>query len=218
LTEDTLLENLVFTPWSEVGMGLYGNTSSPQESNTDLFSEQSEGGISNEEAAAGGISVEEGPRDELPDHIEEILAPAAKHYGLDLEETHRALCYAAASKKLTQRTLTATPEEATRLKGMKRLASLALDLWQRREVFKGVPGRLTDEREYDLASQLASTSQHLRKLEKTLFDKVLTPIDDQVTKAETRRSAYRIANPITSDTPTPSRPAAAGKGHPYLAA
>ena len=126
-----------------------------------------------------------------------ISAETAAYYGLDQDEAHLALLYAAASKEATQNTLTATPEEAARLKCMKRLASLALDLCQRLKVAALLPKVLVDERQADLAGQLSGTSQELCKLEKTLFGELRTPKDDLVTNAEAGRRAYRRANPVS---------------------
>lgn len=67
MAEDTLKDR-VYTRWSKVrtGTGLYANTSPPQESNNNVFSEQYEGAISNDVgAAAGCIGAEKVNRDEL---------------------------------------------------------------------------------------------------------------------------------------------------------
>jgi hypothetical protein len=127
--------------------------------------------------------------------LAQALALVAERFGLDPEEADLALRYAAAAKEAAQRALTATPEEATRLKGMKRLASLTLDLYQRLKVAVLLPRVLTDERQADLASQLSGTSYELRKLEKNLFGKSRTPQDNLITKATARRMAWLSPRP-----------------------
>src|SRR5271165_3567705 len=130
---------------------------------------------------------------------DEILVAVAKIYGIDPKEADLGLRYAAASRELAQRTLTATPDEAKRLKGMKRLASLTLDLYQRLKVAVLLPSRLTDERQADIGGQLEGTSQELRRLEKTLFGASRTPHDNLVSKANVRRkvwAAEKRANPV----------------------
>jgi hypothetical protein len=210
-----------YTERSKVGTGVFANASTPDESKSPGFAQLQEVYISNgEQVVADYIIARKGSSDEVLNHNSvskikrKISAETAEDYGLDQDEAHLALLYAAASRELAQRTLTATPDEATRLKGMKRLASLTLDLYQRLQAARQLPPRLTDERQADLAGQLAGTSQHLRKLEKTLFGKARTPIDDLVTKAETRRSAYRRDNPE----PEPETPRRIDRDHPHLAA
>lgn len=171
--------------------------------------------ISDEKVTAEYTSVEEGLCDESsyrPNIKGKISTETAEYYDLDQEEAHLALLYAKASKELARRTLTATPEEATRLKGMKRLASLTLDLCQRLKVAALLPSRLTDERQSDLAGQLSGTFQHLRKLEKTLFGETRTPQNDLVTKAEAQKKAYGRATLEASATPRRV------DGDPHLAA
>ena len=139
---------------------------------------------------------------------DKILASVAEDFGLDPEEARIALLYAAASKEATQRALTATPAEATRLKGMKRLSSLTLDLYQRLKVAATLPRFLVDERQADLASQLSGTSREVRKLEETLFGEPRTLKDPLVTKAEAQRKTYgrhKLMPETMPETPTPPR-------------
>jgi hypothetical protein len=132
-----------------------------------------------------------------------ILDEIAKRYGLEHEEAHLALCYAAASRDATLRNLTASPDEAKRLKGMKRLRSLTLDLYQRLRVAASLPRVFVDERQYNHAVQLGGTSQELRRLEETLFGEPRTPKDELVIQADRSRLAYRRTHPTQPKTPTP---------------
>ena len=142
-----------------------------------------------------------------------ISAATAEDYGLDREEAHFALLYAAASKEATQRALTATPDETARLKGMKRLASLTLDLYQRLKAAVLLPRILVDQRQADLAGQLSGTFKELSKLEETLFGEPRTRKDDLVAKAGGQATAWRRTSPTTS------RPDTTGGGNPtHLAA
>jgi hypothetical protein len=120
-----------------------------------------------------------------PPTLEEVAAAAATlaaHYSLDSAETHLALRYAAASKEATERALTATPEQAERLSAIKRLRSLALDLYQRLKVVLLLPSVLADERQYLAAGQLNGTFYNIQKLEKQL-DEPRTPKDPLIAEA-----------------------------------
>jgi hypothetical protein len=150
---------------------------------------------------------------------QKISAETADDYGLDQEEAHLALLYAAAAKEAAQRALTATPEEATRLKGMRRLASLTLDLYQRLKLAVLLPPRLTDERQSDLAGQLVGTHQQLRKLETTLFGDPRTPQNDLVTMANRSSVSYRSRTKQEPEkTEVPTTPRLFGREVPHLAA
>lgn len=137
---------------------------------------------------------------------DEILASTADRYGLDPQEADLALRYAAASKEATQRDLTATPEEAARLKGMRRLASLKLDLYQRLQVAARLPRILVNERQYNCVNRLRATFNDLHELEKALFGEPRTERDDLVKKAGGQTTAWRRTHqePETAATPRPN--------------
>jgi hypothetical protein len=137
------------------------------------------------------------------EEVAAATATLAAHYRLDPEETRLGLLYVAASKKATERALNATPEEADQLKGMKRLRSLALDLYQRRSVAELLPRALKNQQQCDFASQLAGTSRELRKLEDQLRVEPRTPKDGLVTKADARRKAFQRQNSLKKPTYDP---------------
>jgi hypothetical protein len=137
---------------------------------------------------------------------ERIVMPAANHFGLDPQEAILALRYAAASKDATRRAVTATPEQIERLKGMKRLRSLALDHYQRLKAIVLLPSVLEDERQCHMADQLIGTCLEMRKLEIQL-GVPLTPKNPLFSYANRRRTAFRRADPTLKRTPTRPLPA-----------
>ena len=146
---------------------------------------------------------------------DKILDEIAECYGLDREETHLALRYAAAAREATQCFLTTTPDEAKRLKNMKRLASLTLDLYQRLRVAAQLPPVLVDERQSDFAGQLEGTFWELRRLEKTLGEP-RTPHGNLLTKVNVRRKVWAQSTKSMPEPALPTTPRAAGRESPPL--
>ncbi|MBV9786519.1 MAG: GAF domain-containing protein [Acidisphaera sp.] len=112
-------------------------------------------------------------------------------YGLDAEEIHLALMAAAAGKEVAEQLTTAAPDELRRLRDMRRLWDLRLDLYQKSKAALKLPEVLSTPEQYKMATGLATTCNDVRKLEFTMFGKDrVSEKSSLVTEIQRRASNY----------------------------
>ncbi|OYV38968.1 MAG: hypothetical protein B7Z80_08655 [Rhodospirillales bacterium 20-64-7] len=126
-----------------------------------------------------------------------ISAETAADYGLDQDEAHLALMAAAAGKEVAQRAATSTEDELRRLRDIRRLWDLRLDLHQRLNAAVDLPDPIQTRAEYRSAVSVVAAQNQLRQLEEKLFG------TDQVSEKDPGvREAKRLMNGFEKPKPS----------------